>query len=54
VIAETLANVELLLAYLESGVRVPDNQRAMVRELFVATQRQREVLSAALRVEELE
>ena len=54
VIAETLANVELLLAHLESGVRVADSQRALVRDLFVATQRQREVLTAALRLEELE
>ena len=54
VIAETLANVELLLAQLESGVRVADSQRQLVRDLYVATQRQREVLSAALRLEELE
>src|SRR5215469_6133948 len=54
VIAETLANVELLLAHLEAGVRVDDNQRSLVRDLFVATQRQREVLAAALRLEELE
>jgi hypothetical protein len=52
VIAETLANVELLLAQLESGVRVPDNQRAVARELFVCSQRQREVLAAALRLED--
>ena len=51
-IAETLANVELLLAQLESGVRVPDNQRAVARELFVCSQRQREVLAAALRLED--
>jgi hypothetical protein len=37
VIAETLANVELLLAQLESAVRVPDNQTAVVRELFVCS-----------------
>src|SRR6516162_8074220 len=54
VIAETLANVELLLAQLECGVRVADNQRELVRQLYVSTQRQREVLSAALRLEELE
>ena len=54
VIAETLANVELLLAQLEAGVRVADSQRGLVRDLFVATQRQREVLSAALRLEDLE
>ena len=63
VIAETLANVELLLGswrvelllgLLEAGVRVADNQRDLVRQLYVATQRQREVLLAALRLEELE
>jgi hypothetical protein len=50
VIAETLANVELLLGQLEAGVRVADNQRQLVRDLYVATQRQREVLAAALRL----
>jgi len=45
--------VELLLAQLECGVRVADNQRELVRKLYVSTQRQREVLSAALRLEEL-
>jgi len=54
VIAETLANVELLLGQLEAGVRVADNQRDLVRQLYVSTQRQREVLLAALRLEELE
>jgi hypothetical protein len=54
VVAETLANVELLLGQLEAGVRVADNQRDLVRQLYVSTQRQREVLSAALRLEELE
>src|SRR6516165_620167 len=51
VIAETLANVELLLAHLQSGVWAPDSQRPMVRDLFVQTLRQREVLTAALRLE---
>ena len=54
VIAECLANVELLLGQLEAGVRVADNQRGLIRDLYVATQRQREVLLAALRLEELE
>jgi len=54
VIAETLANVELSLAQLECGVRVADNQRDLVRQLYVSTQRQREILAAALRLEELE
>jgi hypothetical protein len=51
VIAENLANVELLLAYLDA---MADNQRALLQDLFVQTQRQREVLTAALRSEELE
>ena len=54
IVAECLANVELLLGQLEGGVRVADNQRELVRQLYVSTQRQREVLSAALRLEELE
>jgi hypothetical protein len=54
VIAENLANVELLLAYLESGVLVADSHRGLIRDLFVATRRQREVLAAALHLEELE
>jgi hypothetical protein len=54
VIAECLANVELLLAHLHAGLRVADNQRGLVRDLFVQTQRQREILTAALRLEELE
>jgi hypothetical protein len=54
IVAECLANVELLLGQLEAGVRVADNQRGLVRDLFVATQRQRDVLAAALRLEELE
>ena len=44
VIAEMLANVELLLGQLEAGVRVADNQRDLVRQLYVSTQRQREVV----------
>jgi hypothetical protein len=51
VIAECLANVELLLAQLECGVRVADKQRELVRELYVSTQRQREILAAVLRLE---
>jgi hypothetical protein len=54
IVAETLAHIELLLGQLEAGVRVADNQRGLVRDLFVATQRHRDVLAAALRLEELE
>ena len=39
VVAECLANVELLLGQLEAGVRVADSQRGLGRELYVATQR---------------
>jgi hypothetical protein len=43
-----------LLSPLELGVRTPDNHRAVIRELYVTTRRQRDVLAAALRLEELE
>jgi hypothetical protein len=45
---------EALLNRLELGVRIPDNQRATIRELYVQTRRQREVLAATLRLKELE
>jgi hypothetical protein len=50
-IAGALANVEALIERLELGVRAQDNERAMVRELYVQCRRQREVLAAALRLE---
>jgi hypothetical protein len=50
-IAGALANVEALIERLELGVRAQDNERALVRELYVQCRRQREVLAAALRLE---
>ena len=51
VIAENLTAVEHLLTRLEAGVRVANNGRATVRDLYVVCRRQREVLAAALRLE---
>jgi hypothetical protein len=51
VIAENLATAEHLLRRLEAGVCVSDSSRGVVRELWVATRRQRDALAAALRLE---
>ena len=48
IIAEALANVELLLAQLEGGVRVADNQRELVRQLYAA---ERQVIEQKMRDE---
>jgi hypothetical protein len=50
-LAQSLADVESLIGRLEGGVVVADSGRAVVRELYVACRRQREVLAAALRLE---
>ena len=52
--AQNLADVESLIARLELGVAVADSGRGLVRGLYVQCRRQREVLAAALRLEELE
>jgi hypothetical protein len=49
-IALSLAMAEHLLVRLEGGVRVLDRDRATVRELWLATRRQRDALAAALRL----
>ena len=54
VVAQNLADVESLIARLELGVAVADSGRGLVRGLYVQCRRQREVLAAALRLEELE
>jgi len=54
IIAQSLADIESLIGRLETGVRVADSQRPVIRELYVQTRRQRDVLAAALRLEELE
>ena len=51
-VAQNLADVESLIGRLEGGVGVADSGRALVRELYVQCRRQREVLSAALRLEQ--
>jgi hypothetical protein len=51
VVAQNLADVENLIGRLEAGVSVADSGRALVRELYVQCRKQREVLSAALRLE---
>ena len=53
VVAQNLADVESLIARLELGVAVADSGRGLVRDLFVQCRRQREVLAAALRLEEV-
>jgi len=51
VIAQNLKDVESLIDRLESGVAVADAGRALIRELYVQARKQREVLSAVLRLE---
>jgi hypothetical protein len=54
VVAQNLADVEGLIARLELGVVVADSGRGLIRDLYVQCRKQREVLAAALRLEELE
>ena len=51
VVAQNLADIESLIARLESGVRVADSGRGLIRDLYVQCRKQREVLAAALRLE---
>ena len=51
VIAQNLKDVESLIDRLESGVAVAVAGRALIRELYVQARKQREVLSAVLRLE---
>ena len=51
IIAQSLKETEALIGRLELGVRAADSGRALVRELYVQCRRQREILSAALRLE---
>jgi hypothetical protein len=53
-IAECLASTEALVNRVELGVRVADSGRGLIRDLYVQCRKQREVLTAALRLEELE
>ena|SRR5215469_13385828 len=54
VMAQNLKDVEGLIARLELGVAVATSGRGLIRELYVQCRKQREVLAAALRLEELE
>jgi hypothetical protein len=51
IVAQNLADVEGLIARLELGVGVADSGRALVRDLYCACRRQRELLAAALCLE---
>jgi hypothetical protein len=51
VVAQNLKDVEGLIGRLELGVRVADSGRGLIRELYVQSRRQREVLAAVLRLE---
>jgi hypothetical protein len=51
VIAQSLKDTEVLIGRLELGVRVADSGRGLIRELYVQARKQREVLSAVLRLE---
>jgi hypothetical protein len=55
VLCEALMNTQALLARLEAGVTVPrDQQREVVRTLYVATRHQVKALAACLELEGLE
>jgi hypothetical protein len=50
-VAQNLADVEALIGRLEVGVGVVDSGRGLVRDLYVQCRKQREILSAVLRLE---
>jgi hypothetical protein len=55
VLCESLTNAQALLARLEAGVTVPrDQQREIVRLLYVATRNQAKALIATLELQGLE
>jgi hypothetical protein len=51
VVAQTLADVEALIARLEAGVDVANSGRGLIRDLYVQSRKQREILSAVVRLE---
>jgi hypothetical protein len=51
VIAQSLKDTEALIERLELGVKAADSGRGFIRELYVQARKQREVLSAVLRLE---
>jgi hypothetical protein len=50
-VVQSLKETEALINRLELGVAVADSGRALVRELYVQSRRQREVLAQALQLE---
>jgi len=55
VLCEALTNTQVLLSRLELGVHVPrDQQREIIRLLYVATRHQVKALTAVLELEGLE
>jgi hypothetical protein len=50
-VAQSLKETEALINRLELGVAVAGSGRALVRELYVQSRKQREVLAQALRLE---
>jgi hypothetical protein len=50
-VAQSLADVEALIARLEKGVRVADSGRGLVRDLYIQCRKLREILPAVLRLE---
>jgi len=54
-VAQNLADAEALIGRLEDGVTVPrDQQREIIRLLYVATRQQVKALTACLELEGLE
>jgi hypothetical protein len=51
IVAQNLADVEDLIARLGFGVGVAASGRALIRDLYVQSRKQREILAAALRLE---
>ena len=51
VIAQNLIDVEGLIARLDLGVGVAASGRALIRDLYVQSRKQREILEAVLRLE---
>jgi hypothetical protein len=50
-VAQNLADTESLIARLEGGVGVADSGRGLIRDLYVQSRKQREILEAVLRLE---
>ena len=51
IIAQNLKDVEGLIGRLEAGVGVATSGRGLIRDLYVQCRKQREILSAVLRLE---